>query len=85
MDEGQRKALSQSAKAHRLHAMHDSRDLTAAARAQVDANLERAVDPEGALPPEEVRRRVQHLRRARMLELALLSAEARSKRSRGES
>lgn len=84
MDTQRRRSLSQRAKAHHLHAKHDSRSLTASARAKVDANFEHAVDPEGLLPTEERHRRALHLRRARMLELALLSAEARARSARGE-
>ena len=66
--------------AHRLHALHDSRETTAKARATFLARFEREVDPGGVLPEPERRRRAEHARRAHMARLALASARARSKR-----
>ncbi len=63
--------------AHRLHALHDSRELTAPARAAFLARFEREVDPSGVLPEEERRRRADHARKAHFSQLARLSANAR--------
>ena len=64
--------------AHRLHALHDSRELTAPARAAFLARFEREVDPDGALPEEERRRRAEHARKAYFARLARQSALARA-------
>ena len=70
--------------AHALHAQHDSRELTEAARAAANAKLDgrllRDIDPSGALPEGERRRRLGHARRAYFLELALRSVRARRER-----
>jgi len=66
--------------AHTLRAIHDSRELTANARAAFLARFEREVDPEGALSPDERRRRAGHALRAHMVRLALRSAEVRRNR-----
>lgn len=66
--------------AHRLHATHDSRDVTAKARETFLARFEREVDPDLVLPLEERRRRAEHARRAHFSLLALKSAEARAGR-----
>jgi len=71
--------------AHRLHATHDSRDVTAPARASFLACFERAVDPAGELTPEERGRRAGHARRAHFLQLALRSADLRRARREGAS
>lgn len=63
--------------AHRLHATHDSRELTAPARMAFLARFEREVDPEGVLPLAERQRRADHARRAHFARLARLSAKAR--------
>ncbi len=63
--------------AHRLHALYDSRELTAPGRAAFLAKFEREVDPAGALPEEERRRRAAHARKAHFARLARLSALAR--------
>jgi len=54
---------------------------TAPARAAFLDRFERAVDPEGALPPRERRRRAEHARKAYFARLALKSAQARRRRS----
>src|SRR5688572_25967151 len=64
--------------AHRLHALYDSRELTAAGRAAFLATFEREVDPGGVLPEAERRRRAEHARRAHFQRLARLSAIARA-------
>ena len=66
--------------AHRLHALYDSKELTAPARAAFLAKFEREVDPAGALPDEERRRRAEHARKAHFARLARLSANARRSR-----
>jgi hypothetical protein len=71
--------------AHAMHARHDARETTNAARAAFLARFEAEVDPDGVLPPDERRRRAEHARRAYFTRLALASAKARrSKRSSGE-
>jgi len=66
--------------AHLLHARHDSRRLTARARAAFLASFERQVDPDGSLPAEERRRRAAHARAAHFARLARLSSLARARR-----
>ena len=66
--------------AHRLHALYDSRELTAPARAAFLARFEREVDPGGSLPEEERQRRAEHARKAHFGRLARLSAIARKKK-----
>ncbi len=64
--------------AHRLHALYDSKELTAPARAAFLAKFEREVDPGLQLPPEERQRRAEHARKAHFARLARLSAIARA-------
>ena len=52
---------------------------TAPARAALMATFERQVDPDGALPPDELARRAEHARKAYFLRLALKSARSRRK------
>lgn len=66
--------------AHTLHATHDSRELTASARAAFLGRFEREADPEGVLEPAERARRAEHLRKAFFARLALKSAQARRKK-----
>ena len=63
--------------AHSMHARHDARETTTAARAAFLARFEAEVDPNGILSPEERRRRADHARRAYFTRLALASAKAR--------
>jgi len=65
-------------------AHHDGREMTAKARAGFQSKLEREVDPDGVLPPEERRRRADALRRAHlaMASLAAAMARQRSRKSR---
>jgi hypothetical protein len=70
--------------AHTMHARHDARETTTAARAAFLARFEAEVDPDGLLSPEERRRRAEQARRAYFTRLALASAKARrGKRSGG--
>jgi len=66
--------------AHLLHATHDSRRLTARARAAFMTSFERQVDPDGSLPADERRRRAAHARAAYFARLARRSAIVRAKR-----
>lgn len=67
--------------AHALHSQHDSRELTAKARATFLAKFEAEVDPEGVLPEDERRRRAEHARKAHFTRMALASARARRGRA----
>ena len=75
-------SLAARAKAHTLHAMYDSRDLTQSARdASPGSNSywERQVDPNSVLDPNERARRAGHAKKAYFTNLALASAKARRK------
>jgi hypothetical protein len=63
--------------AHSLHSKRDSREITTSGRAAFLARFELEVDPDGALDPEERRRRAEHARRAYFTRLALAAVEAR--------
>lgn len=63
--------------AHRLHALHDSREITAAARRAFLDRFEREVDPGAVLPPDERARRAAHARKAYFTELGRRSGKAR--------
>lgn len=65
--------------AHALHAKHDSRELTTAARKAFADRFLREVDPDGVLPVAERQRRAAHARKAYFTGLALKSARARRK------
>ena len=67
--------------AHTLHALHDPRKTTAAARAAFLGRFEREADPDGTLPMEERARRAHHLRKAYFARLALRSAQVRRRRA----
>jgi len=62
--------------AHRLHATHDSRAVTAPARSAFLARFEREVDPDRVLPPDERARRARHARAAYFARLALARHDA---------
>src|SRR6266508_1823302 len=62
--------------AHTMHAKHDARETTAAARAAFLARFEAEVDPGNALPPEERRRRAEQARSAYFTRLAFERAKA---------
>src|SRR6266511_772615 len=86
-DDGQQQGLSPAERslrarlaAHAMHAQHDARQTTAAARAAFLARFEAEVDPDGTLPPEERRRRAEHARSAHFTRLALAAAKARRQR-----
>ncbi|MHB1527191.1 MAG: hypothetical protein ACYCZN_13105 [Candidatus Dormibacteria bacterium] len=66
--------------AYALHATHDSREITAHARAAFLAGMARRVDPEGRLGEEERERRARAALRSHMAALALKSAQARRRR-----
>lgn len=70
------------AAAYELHARHDSRELTRAARESFLARFERQVDPDGVLSENERARRAEAARKAYFTQLALKSSRARSKRAR---
>ena len=53
----------------KLHATHDSREVSAPARAAFLARFDREVDPDGILPPAERARRAEYAKRAYMLRL----------------
>lgn len=65
--------------AHKLHATHDSREITAPARQAFDQRFEDEVDPDRVLPEAERRRRVEQARKAYFTQLALASSKARRK------
>lgn len=67
--------------AFRLHAMHDSRALTQAARRAFLSGFERQVDPAGILDPAERERRALYARREHFARLARASAQSRRQRS----
>ena len=67
--------------AHLLHAQHDSRELTAKARAKFLAGFLDEVDPDRTLPETERLRRAEHARSAYFSRLALLSSKARERAS----
>jgi hypothetical protein len=66
--------------AYSMHARHEARETTAAAREARWRRYLEAVDPEGTLPPAERQRRAEALRRADMARLAYLSARSRQKK-----
>lgn len=66
--------------AYALHATHDSREITAPARAAFLGGMARRVDPEGILGEEERERRARAALRSHMAGLALKSAQARRRR-----
>jgi hypothetical protein len=68
--------------AYRLHATHDPRETTAAARAKFLARFEREVDPDGLLPEPERLRRAEMARKAYFAALALKSSRTRARRSK---
>jgi uncharacterized membrane protein YccC len=84
MDEAERasRALRGRIGAHRLHATHDPRETTKAARQAFWSSFEREVDPDGLLEPEERARRAAHARAAHFARLAYLSARALAARAR---
>jgi hypothetical protein len=70
--------------AHALHAAHDSRELTANARAGFYGRFLKQVDKASpGLQDDERLRRAEHLLRAHMARLALRSARVRAARKAG--
>lgn len=65
--------------AYTVQSLYDARDLTAAARKAASDRFERQVDPDNSLDPDERHRRADAARKAHMLRLAALSAQARKK------
>jgi hypothetical protein len=63
--------------AHAMHARHDARETTTAARAAFLARFEAEVDPDGRLDPQERARRAEQARRAYFARLALAATKAR--------
>ncbi len=66
--------------AYRLHATHDPKETTQAARVAFLATFEDEVDPDRVLPEEERLRRAEAARKAHFAKLAYLSAQARRRR-----
>ena len=69
--------------AYRMHASHDPKETTAAARAAFLARFEREVDPDGRLAPSERRRRAEAARKAYFTKLAIQSVRGRQRARRG--
>ncbi len=67
--------------AYALHAHHDPRETTQAARAKFLARFLDEVDPDRTLPEGERLRRADAARRAYFARLALRSAQARARRA----
>lgn len=68
--------------AHRLHALHDSKELTRPARAAFEQRFYDEVDPDRSLPEVERRRRAEHAKKAYFIELSIKSVQARKARQR---
>jgi hypothetical protein len=80
----QERSLRARIGAHALHAAHDSRELTANARAAFYGRFLKQVDAESpGLQEDERLRRAEHLLRAHMARLALRSARVRAARKAG--
>jgi hypothetical protein len=71
------RTLRARAAAHAMHAAHDPRETTQAAREAFHRSFEEQVDPDGTLPPEERARRVEHARKAFYARLAFESLKSR--------
>lgn len=71
------RTLRARAAAYRMHSLHDSREVTANARAAFKDSFARQVDPENLLSDEERGRRAKCARRAFYAALAARSAQAR--------
>ena len=69
--------------AYALHAKHDSRETTRAARAAFLGRFEAEVDPHHTLAPDERDRRAGYAKKAYFAKLALASARARRTRKGG--
>lgn len=75
------RSLAATIGAHTLHATHDPREITSAARAAFLDRFDRQADPDGLLSAQERHRRAHHLRKAYFARLALRSAQSRRRRS----
>jgi hypothetical protein len=64
-----------------LHATHDSREVTAPARAAFLRRFEIEVDPHNQLPEGERRRRAEAARRRYFSRLSLKAAQARARKA----
>jgi hypothetical protein len=67
--------------AYRLHATHDPRETTKAARSAFLARFEAEVDPGRVLPEPERLRRAEYARKAYFAKLAAKSAETRRRKA----
>jgi hypothetical protein len=71
---------------YRLHALHDTMEVSAngrkAAADSLEARLLAEIDPDSTLPPDKRAARLARARKAHFTQLAYRSARARSKRSR---
>lgn len=76
----EQRRIRASLAAYTMHARHDSREITANARAGFISKFLREVDEQApGLSEIERQRRAEHLLRAHMQRLALKSARARSR------
>jgi hypothetical protein len=66
----------------KLHATHDPKETTKAARAAFRSKFEREVDPHGVLPEAERQRRAEYARREFYTRMAHKSAEVRRQKKR---
>lgn len=65
----------------KLHATHDPRETTAAARKAFQDRFTKQVDPDGVLPEAERQRRAEYARKEYYTRLAYRSAAARRERN----
>ena len=78
----EQRSIRASLAAHEMHARHDSREITANARAGFLAKFLREVDAAApGLSEAERLRRAEHLMRAHMKRLALASSRARARKA----
>jgi hypothetical protein len=79
-DPQDRAVIAQIAAAERWGRTNDRSAATAPARAGLRAKFAREADPDGALPPDELEKRVDHLYRAHMLRMSRAAAKAKAAR-----
>lgn len=79
-----RKTRARIAAATRWAAEPDRTTATAAARQGLRAKFAREIDPDGAMPGEELEYRVDHLMRAHMLRMSLAAGRARRAKSQAK-
>ncbi len=77
----EQRSLRARGAAYAMHARHDPKQTTQAARDAAFAKYLAEVDPRGELDDTERMRRAVALRKSRMAMLALASAKARARRS----